>query len=305
MHDLHLPGLNRDDLLPRQPEGMGRGLILALVAHVLLVIAIAFNVHWNSSDPAGREAELWSTVPQVAAQRSAPPEPEPQPEPPPKPEPKPVPKPVEAPPPPKPLPDPQIAIDKEKARQDKLKEEKRREEEQVKREKAEHQKREEAKKLDEKKQLEEKRQLEERKLEEKKLAEKKKQDAAKAQAQADAQREAQLKRILAQAGAENGSPAGKSAQSTGGASSSYAGRIRAAVEPNITFTSELSGNPAAEVEVRQGPDGTILGSRLVKSSGVREWDEAVLRAVDKTQKLPRDIDGRVISPVIMTFRPNK
>jgi len=94
MHDLHLPGLNRDDLLPRQPEGMGRGLILALVAHVLLVIAIAFNVHWNSSDPAGMEAELWSTVPQVAAQRSAPPEPEPQPEPPPKPEPKPVPKPV-------------------------------------------------------------------------------------------------------------------------------------------------------------------------------------------------------------------
>ncbi len=302
MHDLHLPRLSRDDLLPPEPAGMGRGLLLALAAHVLLMIAIAFGVHWNSSDPAGVEAELWSAVPQIAAQRSAPPEPEPEPAPPPKPEPRPVPKPVEAPPPPKPLPDPQIAIEKEKARQEKLKEEKRREEEKekaekAKREKAEQQKREEAKKLEEKK-------LEEKKLEEKKLAEKKKQDAAKAQAQAEAQREAQLKRILNQAGADNGSPGGRDSQ-TSGASSSYAGRIRAAVEPNITLTNELNGNPTAEVEVRQGPDGTILGKRLVKSSGVTEWDEAVLRAVDKTQKLPRDIDGRVISPVIIAFKPRK
>ena len=144
MHDLHLPRLSRDDLLPPEPAGMGRGLLLALAAHVLLMIAIAFGVHWNSSDPAGVEAELWSAVPQIAAQRSAPPEPEPEPAPPPKPEPRPVPKHVEAPPPPKPLPDPQIAIEKEKARQEKLKEEKRREEEKAekaKREKAEQQKR--------------------------------------------------------------------------------------------------------------------------------------------------------------------
>jgi len=288
MHDLHLPGLNRDDLLPRQPAGMGRGLMLALVAHVLLVIAIALNVHWNSSDPAGVEAELWSAVPQVAAQRSTPPEPEPEPAT--KPEPRPVPKPVEAPPPPKPLPDPQIAIDKEKARQEKLKEEKRREEEQVKRDKAEHQKREEAKKLEEKK------------LEEKKLSEKKKQEAAKA-AQAEAQHQAHLERIRKLTGGnDNGSPGGKDTQ-TSGASSSYAGRIHAAVKPNIMFSSELNGHPTAEVEVRQGPDGTILGSRLVKSSGVKEWDAAVLRAVEKTQKLPRDIDGRVPDPsVIITFR---
>ena len=299
MHDLHLPRLSRDDLLPPEPAGMGRGLLLALAAHVLLMIAIAFGVHWNSSDPAGVEAELWSAVPPIAAQRSAPPEPEPEPAPPPKPEPRPVPKPVEAPPPPKPLPDPQIAIEKEKARQEKLKEEKRREEEKekaekAKREKAEQQKREEAKKLEEKK-------LEEKKLEEKKLAEKKKRDEAKAEAQREALYEAQRRRILEQAGADNGSPGSKATQ-TSGASSSYAGRILAAVKPNITFYSELNGHPTAEVEVRQSQDGTIIGRRLVKSSGVKEWDAAVLAAVDKTQKLPRDIDGRVISPVIMTFR---
>ena len=41
----------------------------------------------------------------------------------------------------------------------------------------------------------------------------------------------------------------------------------------------------------------------VKSSGVRSWDEAVLRALDKTEILPRDVDGRVHSPLIIEFRP--
>jgi colicin import membrane protein len=51
------------------------------------------------------------------------------------------------------------------------------------------------------------------------------------------------------------------------------------------------------------PDGTITGRRLVKSSGHRSWDDAVLRALDKTEVLPRDVDGRVHSPVIIEFRP--
>jgi colicin import membrane protein len=41
----------------------------------------------------------------------------------------------------------------------------------------------------------------------------------------------------------------------------------------------------------------------VRSSGVQSWDEAVLRALDKTDALPRDVDGRVPSPVIIGFRP--
>jgi len=57
------------------------------------------------------------------------------------------------------------------------------------------------------------------------------------------------------------------------------------------------------VEVRLAPDGTIVGKRLVKSSGVKSWDEAVLRALDKTEVLPRDVDGRVPSPVTIEFRP--
>ena len=89
-----------------------------------------------------------------------------------------------------------------------------------------------------------------------------------------------------------------------GPSDSYGGRIRARVKPNITFDpSSVSGNPAAEVEVRCAPDGTIVSRKLVKSSGVKAWDDAVLKAIDKTETLPRDVDGRVPSPLVISFRP--
>jgi colicin import membrane protein len=41
----------------------------------------------------------------------------------------------------------------------------------------------------------------------------------------------------------------------------------------------------------------------VSSSGHREWDEAVLRAIDRTGTLPRDADGRVPPVIEITFRP--
>jgi len=45
------------------------------------------------------------------------------------------------------------------------------------------------------------------------------------------------------------------------------------------------------------------GRRVVKASGNKEWDEAVLRALDRTEVLPRDTDGRVPSPMIIDFTP--
>ena len=75
------------------------------------------------------------------------------------------------------------------------------------------------------------------------------------------------------------------------------------MRPNIVFTDAYTGNPAADVEVRAAPDGTILGTRLVKPSGNAEWDQAVLRALDKTQTLPRDDNGRIPTSFVITFRP--
>ena len=104
--------------------------------------------------------------------------------------------------------------------------------------------------------------------------------------------------------AGTGSPnaTGRAAHSAG-PSANWAGKVRAAVKPNIVFTDVISGNPRAEVEVKLAPDGTIVGKKLVRSSGVQAWDDAVLRALDKTRTLPRDTDGTMPSGAVLVFRP--
>lgn len=143
--------------------------------------------------------------------------------------------------------------------------------------------------------------------EKKKLAqEAKRKEALQAQQDAqriEAQRQANLKRMAGLANASGGPTATGTALQTSGPSSSYAGRIRARIKPNIVFSDDIAGNPVAEVEVRTSPDGTIVSRKLTKSSGVKSWDEAVLRAIDKTEVLPRDVDGRVISPLTISFKP--
>ena len=85
-------------------------------------------------------------------------------------------------------------------------------------------------------------------------------------------------------------------------SESYIGRIRARIKPNIVFTGGVEANSVAEVEIRCATDGTIVLRRLVTSSGNSDWDAAVLKAVDKTEMLPRDVDGRIPSAISVGFR---
>ena len=100
---------------------------------------------------------------------------------------------------------------------------------------------------------------------------------------------------------------GGNTQQAAGPSSSYAGRVRAKLRPNIVFLeetrSQISGNPVAEVEVKASADGSITARKLIKSSGVKAWDDAVLRAIDAMETLPRDIDGRVPPWLVLSFRP--
>ena len=294
MMDSTLP---RDPLMPRRPKGMGAGLMLAILAHLLLILAIAFGVNWRAHEPAGVEAELWSAVPQAAAPRAAAPEPQPQPAPQVvKPPPPPPPKAEE--PPPKPAPDPQIAIEKAKREEQKKLEEKRQQEEQeqAKREKA---KREEAKREEAKRE-----QAELDKQRAKEEQERKKQAAADA-AKAAAAREAYLQRMQGMAGATGGETSTGTAMQSSGPSASYAGRIIARILPNIIMTDAIDGDPKATVEVKVAPDGRIIGRRLLRSSGVTAWDDAVLRAIDRTDMLPRDVDGRVPPVMELTFNPKQ
>ncbi len=303
------------DLSPPGDTRWSGPLTLALIAHGLLVAALTWGVSWKpDTTEVAVEAELWSRLPQEAAPRLV--EPDPTPPPPPQPQPvKPPPEPPRpAPPPPAPAPDrAEIALEAKKKAEEKRKAEALKQAEEKKK-KAEQLKREETKKLEEKKKAEQKKAqelAEQKKREQAKLeAERqKREDAAKAaedkrrEAQLAADRQKNLERMMGQAGASGNANAKGTAQQASGPSASYGGRVVARIKPNIVFTDVVNGNPRAEVEIKLLPDGTIVGSKLTQSSGNKAWDEAVLRAVERTATLPRDENGKVPSPIVLGFRP--
>lgn len=278
----------RDALRPRANMALGRGAALAVLVHAGLLLALSGSLHWRTKQEAVFSAELWAAVPQLAA----PPAPVAQvaPAPPPAP---PPPKLAPAPPPPPPPPPREAQIAVEKAKPAPPPPKQKPEQEPPKPAKPA------AKPV--------------AKVEPKpdpKIAREKEAAAERERQRVDdgrlaRQREENLKRMLNQVGAgaaTGAAPQGQASQDAG-PSASYAGRLVARIFPNILFTESVASNAAADVEVRLAPDGTVVSRRLVKSSGNPDWDEAVLRAIDKTRVLPRDTDGRVPPAVIVTFKP--
>ncbi|WP_282822852.1 cell envelope integrity protein TolA [Pelomonas sp. V22] len=298
---LQMPGLS---LRPPQPIAMGRGFAVALVAHALLLLALTLNVQWHSATPEAFEAELWSAVPQAAAPAAVEPEPEP---------PKPV---VED----KPKPqepsaeelqaqrEAEIAIAKAKKRAEEKKEEQRLAEIREKELKAKQlkEKQEREKQLAKEKAEKAEKQEKQDKLDKAKQLEKQQKDKAakEAEARQENARKDALRRLQGLAGGTGAADATGTAQQSSGPSAGYAGRIKAKIRPNIVFDVGAT-NPVAEVEVRVAPDGRIISKRLLKPSGDAEWDRAVERAIDKTEILPRDTDGRVPPVIVLSLRPRE
>jgi colicin import membrane protein len=286
---------SRDPFKPRSAQRTGPALGLALFAHALLIAALAFGVNWHNSEPTTVAAELWSATPQAAAPRAVEP-------PPPPPAPAEVKKPEPAVAPPKPqaptLPDPQIAIEKakrEEARRQQAADDAREKQKQA--EKAQREKEDLAKK----KAAADK--LAKDKADAEKTDKLAKEKAEKADAAKQAAiRDANLRRMQGLAGATGGANDTGSALHSSAPSASYGGRVAARIKPNIVFTDAIDGNPRAVVEVKLAPDGTIAAKRLVQSSGSKAWDDAVLRAVERTGILPLD-GGRVPAPFEIGFRP--
>ena len=323
---------DRDQFAPPHPPARLRAITLAVLVHAVLIGALTWGVNWkNSADQPAVEAELWAAVPTQAAPRAVEPPP-----PPPAPPEERTPTPPAPPPPPPPRaaepPDTReadIAIEREKKR---LEQEKKAREQQQEREKRERERKEDERRerleqekkerLQKEKEREKEREKEQREKQlaeqkkaeqdkQKKLAEDKRKadEAAKRKAEAEEKllakmREDNMRRMQGLAGATGAENATGTAQRSAGPSGSYGGKVAAKVKPNIVYPDVISGNPRAEVEVRLSPDGTIVGKRLVQSSGNKAWDDAVLRALDKTETLPRDVDGRVPSvPIIIGFKP--
>ncbi len=311
-----------DSLLPQPHGGMGAGVGISLLAHAALLAALAGVVQWRTQAPQAVAAELWAAVPERAAQGQPQPTPAPSPTPlatvaPPPPAPPPaatpavpVPTTARVAPPPEPArPAADIATERASERDAaRAAAEAERQRQQA----AEREKTERAEKLAKAKRAEEAAKAERAERAEKAERQRKEQqaqaraaqeakEAREAEARTESARQDNLRRMMSQAGQATGT-AGQTGSRDAAPSAGYKQRIAALIHGNTVFNGEVSGNPAAEVEVRAAASGSILSRRLIKSSGNAAWDEAVLKAIDRTATLPRDTDGRVPPTLIIEFR---
>ncbi len=298
--------------------------MLAVLMHLLLVAFLWTGVSWQSVTPVAVEAEIWS--PQ--AHQAAPPPPEPIPAPevpePPKPE------------PPKPAPpeakvklpqevaqpkmaEPDIALEKEKKHKKEL--EKKIADEKTKAE-LEKKKLAEAKEIEKQKEKEKKKiaEQEQQKLateknrkhdeavaeEKKKIAEEqqRKQEEALAEQRSKKRRDEDLKRNQMLAGEGVAGDAEKSSgPRTDGA---YAKRVGALIKSHTILPplNEIAGNPAVEYVIELMPDGSVRDARMVRSSGISAFDQAVRRAIERSAPFPPDpATGKVPPSLNVLHRP--
>jgi colicin import membrane protein len=81
-------------------------------------------------------------------------------------------------------------------------------------------------------------------------------------------------------------------------------KIRNKIRGNIVLPPNIQGNPEALVLVSQLPTGEVLEAKLVISSGHAAYDDAVLRAIKKSEPLPQpDTAGLFERDLQLKFRP--
>lgn len=295
--------LESSQFRPQDAGGWKPGLAMAFFIHLFLIGGLALGVKWKIKPPAAVEAEVWTEVPkleEVAPPLPVPPQPEVVPPKPVEPEPaveKPADKPAD------------IAIVPVKPKAVKPKVEK--EDKKPLKKDAKKDSKKEAKEVflpDPPKKAPTK--------PETKVAPPAKpakpvvdpKAEAKAKAAADAQAKADAEKLATQRRANLDRLMRNLAQdqiSSAGLSDSYIGRIVARVKSNIVFPRDgVDGNPAALVKVECAADGRITRSTVIAASGNQQWDQAVIRALERTQVLPLDEHKRVPCPFEINFRPN-
>jgi colicin import membrane protein len=134
----------------------------------------------------------------------------------------------------------------------------------------------------------------------------KKRAQAKAEAEAAEQRRLEdLSRMTAQAAGSGGSGQAARSQGPSRADAGYAAKVGGKIRSNTVFNvpDELANNPAVEYAVDLLPDGSVRSIRKIKGSGVPGFDEAVRRAIEKSQPFPPDNSGRAPSGFTVSHKP--
>jgi colicin import membrane protein len=255
---------------------------LALGVHVLFALLLVFGVSWQTQHPAPVMVDLWEALPPMDVAKPI----------------KPTPLPPKAPEPVKPAPEPvakaasskepDIALEKRKAEAERLKklqateaaEEKAR---------AEAAKAARAKQLAEQKRRELLRQMEEEEL-------------TRRMADEEAASTARLARQ-----AEARAAAGKRQAEVASVVGQYRDQISAKVRGNTRLPDNLVGNPEVRCLVKLLPTGEVQSVRVTKSSGNAAYDEAVVRAIEKSSPLPlpadRDARAAFVPELSFVHRP--
>ena len=100
---------------------------------------------------------------------------------------------------------------------------------------------------------------------------------------------------------------GTAARSTGPgtADAGYIAKVRTKIKNNTSFnvSSSIKENTPVIYEVELLPDGTLRNIRKRKSSGIPGFDEAILRAIEKSAPYPKDKTGRVPGKFVVTHKP--
>jgi colicin import membrane protein len=265
-----------------EPRALLSG-VLAVLVHLLAVVALTYGFHIQTQRNEPVSAELWAALPPPPAAERPPPKDEPvEPVPAPKPVPLPEPKPV-----PKPPPEPKEAPAKALPKVDiELK----------------------AKEAAKAKQAEEDR---------RKLEEAKKREAEKAQAQAQAEAKAQKDALAKQAEAdrirrEQEELSRRAAEAAASAQAkllaSHVDKIRGKVRRFIVEPPGVAPNATAEFDVVLIPGGDVLSVKLRRSSGNALYDEAVERAIMRAQPLPIPPEPQLFPQfrtLLLQFRPQE
>jgi colicin import membrane protein len=283
-------------------------LVLAIAVNLIFLAVLVFSVSWQNRQPIAVTAELYAPPTKAPPAEQPPPPPPPEVKPPPTPPP-PEPKPEPAPPPPqpqpKPPPTPAPSVEKREPTKADIAEKARQEAERKRKEQAERERKEqlehERKEAEAKKQ-EEKRQADLRERQQRDLANMKAQAERETEQRRQAEREANLR---AQAEREQRERATQMAQAAATrAQVDWIDKIRAKIRSNIILPGDIAGNPEAVVSVVQLPTGEVIDAQLRKSSGVRAYDDAVLRAVLKSSPLPRPAQPELFQRTLdLRFRP--
>jgi colicin import membrane protein len=260
---------------------------LALGVHALFALLLVFGVSWETKPPAPVMVDLWEALPAVQPPRPVP-SPEPEvapPEPAPVKVPEPAPRPAVEEPPPK---APDIALEKKKAEAERLKE--------LKAQQA----------AEEKARAEAARAEEARKAREKQQAEQKKRELLRQMEEEDLGRVEEETRLAKQAEAR-AAAASKRQTAVASVVGQYRDMISAKVRGNTRLPDNLTGNPEVRCLVKLLPTGEVKSVQVTKSSGNVAYDEAVVRAIEKSSPLPlpddRDARAAFVPELSFVHRP--